>query len=288
MLELGLEKSPMTIPPPGSRNVMLVAQRTQIWQELAGFMLSAGIHFEWVPASMTPAEIATDLARPHTVLLIDLEPDKARSVAIVSACRQSTPGAPVIVVAPNPSIECARRLRQAGVFYLALSPISADELEAVLTSAFECFDGKRPDTSTCRATYHILLVDDDPDFATSMSALLESRGYIVSVARSGKEGLAKISAEAPDLIVLDVMMEYDSSGYEVTETLKVAPAFECHRNIPVLMVSAIPTDPSTRFSMAGEVDMVTPSRYLTKPVDIPRFLESIEELLGEQPQHAAV
>jgi hypothetical protein len=34
--------------------------------------------------------------------------------------------------------------------------------------------------------------------------------------------------------------------------------------------------------MAGEVEMVTPSRYVTKPVDIPAFLHSVEELLGEQ------
>ncbi len=271
--------------PPDTKRVLLAAPHTIVWEGLAGSMRSAGIECEWVRVTTTPADVAAAVARGRTVLVVDLEPDQVRSIGIITVCRQSAPSAPVIVVATNPSIECARRIRLAGVFYLALAPIGADEMHAVLANAFECFGGKRADTSTCRSTRRILVVDDDADFTASIAALLESRGYAVSVARSGREGLEKISAEAPDLIVLDVMMEYDSSGYEVTETVKFGPAFECFRHIPILMVSSIPTDPARRFSMAGEVDMVTPSRYLTKPVDIPTFLHSVEELLGE-PSHA--
>ncbi len=273
------------VPKPPLKRVLLVAPRTSAWEALAGSMTSAEIECQWVPDTTAAAEVASALGRGQTVLVVDLEPDQVRSIGVITMCRQSVPAAPVIVVAANPSIECARRVRLAGVFYLALAPIAADEMLAVLANAFECFDGKRADTSTCRATRRILVVDDDADFTASIAALLESRGYAVSVARSGKEGLEKISAEAPDLVVLDVMMEYDSSGYEVTEMVKFGPAFECFRHIPILMVSSIPTDPATRFSMAGEVEMVTPSRYLTKPVDIPVFLECVAELLGQQPHH---
>jgi hypothetical protein len=48
-----------------------------------------------------------------------------------------------------------------------------------------------------------------------------------------------------------------------------------------VMVSSIPLDPATRFSSAGELPMVTPNVYLTKPLDIPRFLAEIGALLGE-------
>jgi hypothetical protein len=50
--------------------------------------------------------------------------------------------------------------------------------------------------------------------------------------------------------------------------------------MPILMVSSIQQDPLSRFPKAmGEVEMITPDYYLTKPVDIPKFLEMVKELL---------
>jgi hypothetical protein len=46
------------------------------------------------------------------------------------------------------------------------------------------------------------------------------------------------------------------------------------------MVSSVPVDPATRFSLAAEVGMVTANAYLTKPLDIPRFLELLRTFLG--------
>ena len=135
--------------------------------------------------------------------------------------------------------------------------------------------------STDRATRRILLVDDDADFTLSTTTLLESQGYIVSTARSAKEGLEKVLTDSPDLIVLDVMMEHESAGYQLNQALKFGPEFESFRRVPILMVSSIPIDPARRFQMAGEVEMVTPNSYLTKPVDIAAFLSEIRALLGE-------
>jgi CheY-like chemotaxis protein len=87
--------------------------------------------------------------------------------------------------------------------------------------------------------------------------------------------------------VLDVMMENDSAGYEVNEALKYAPEFESVRHIPILMVSSIAADPSTRFSRSEELAMVIPNAYLTKPLDIVRFLSEVASLLGEQAELGA-
>jgi CheY-like chemotaxis protein len=136
----------------------------------------------------------------------------------------------------------------------------------------------------CRAVRRILIIDDDQDFVASTTALLEAYGYVVSAASTGSDGLHKARIEQPDLIVLDVMMENDSAGYEVNEAVKFAPGFESLRHIPILMVSSIDTDPATRFSTADEAPMITPNVYLTKPLDIPRFLAEVSALLGELPQ----
>ena len=48
----------------------------------------------------------------------------------------------------------------------------------------------------------ILVVDDDPDIRTVLTALLESRGYKVVTASDGKEGLDTLKAEKPDRLLL--------------------------------------------------------------------------------------
>jgi DNA-binding response OmpR family regulator len=124
----------------------------------------------------------------------------------------------------------------------------------------------------------ILIIDDDRDFCTSTTALLESQGYSVSSVASGKEGVARVKKSRPALIILDVMMEHAFAGYEVTQALKFAGTAD-DRAVPILMVSSVPLDPATRFSGAGEVEMVTPDDYMTKPLDIDKFLLTVRDLL---------
>ncbi len=126
----------------------------------------------------------------------------------------------------------------------------------------------------------ILIVDDDPDFRASTAAILISQGYKVITAESGKEGLAKITSEPPDLVILDIMMEYDSAGYEVNQAIKFREEFP--HDIPIVMVSSIQVDPATLFSRATEVELVTPDAYLTKPLDIPELLERVRTLLEKR------
>lgn len=129
----------------------------------------------------------------------------------------------------------------------------------------------------------VLLIDDDADFRASARALLETEGYAVSEATSGREGLEKILEMRPDLIVLDIMMETLEEGYGVTQAIKFRDEYDACRDTPILMVSSIRESPDERFPMAGELAMIRPDRYMTKPVDVPRFLELVGRLAR---QHA--
>ena len=126
----------------------------------------------------------------------------------------------------------------------------------------------------------ILIIDDDADFCASLTAVLESQGYRVCCAASAREGLARIISEPPDLIVLDVIMEYDSAGYEVNQALKFRDEYLAERNIPILMVSSIQLDPATLYGRAAEVQTITPDAYLTKPLHIPEFLDQVRKMLA--------
>lgn len=262
--------------------VLIAANHTPAWDEMSRTLQSDGVDCVWVLPTATPTDVAQDLQRCSAAIVVDLTPDPVRGMNLVTACRQNARSCPVVVVAANPSIELARRLRLSGVFYIALDPMTTEELRSVLANAFGCLARKRPDTSMCRAKRRVLIVDDDADFVAAIATLLESQGYCVSSARSGREGLERLRAESPDLIVLDVMMEDDWSGYAVNQAVKYSQGFECFRHIPILMVSSVAVAPADQFSMAGEVDMVTPNSYLTKPVDLTAFLREVKTLLGEQ------
>lgn len=125
----------------------------------------------------------------------------------------------------------------------------------------------------------VLLIDDDIDYRESVRSLLETEGYDVIEAGSGKEGLMRLVEHRPDAIVLDVMMESTEEGYGVAEAIKFEERFAEFRSVPVLMVSSIQETPEERFPMAPEVGMIAPDRYLRKPLDIDLFLETLRRLL---------
>jgi len=132
------------------------------------------------------------------------------------------------------------------------------------------------------ANEKILIIDDDDDYRTSIRTLLENHNYAVSEASSGKEGLTKISEFKPNLIVLDIMMETVDEGYSLNQIIKFQKKFEEYKDIPILMISSIEEDPYTRFGHAGgQVEMIIPDQYMTKPVDIPKFLDLVEKLLNK-------
>lgn len=129
----------------------------------------------------------------------------------------------------------------------------------------------------------ILIIDDDPDYRASTGSLLESHGYVVIEAESGKVGLRKLVEQKPDIIVLDVMMECDAEGYGVTQAIKYQEQYAAFQNIPIVMISTIGSSPDELFSMAGELDMVHPDFYLTKPIDIPKFLAVVQRAAARCP-----
>ncbi len=264
--------------PSGPKRALLVVDPSPAWTEIVEALRADDIESEITPLPATPDQIMRRLQRGGTVLVVDLSADAVRGMTLVTACRRAVHRAPVVVVATNPSVELARRIRLSGVFYLALQPVSVEEMRTALHDAYDCMVRERPDTSMCHARRRVLIVDDDRDFVASTRALLEAQGYSVTSSANGGEALASVKADPPDLIVLDLMAEDDSGGYAVNQAIKFGQGFECLRHIPIVMVSV---DPSRRCHGGTGADATGPDVFLAKPLEIGRFLEAIKELLGE-------
>ncbi len=128
----------------------------------------------------------------------------------------------------------------------------------------------------------ILIIDDEDDYRASTRALLEGEGYQVVEATTGAEGLDVARTQRPDLIVLDIMMEYQGAGYSINQALKLSEEYRDLRDTPIIMVSSVQTDPASLFGWIGDTGAITPDVYLTKPLDVAEFLRRIRSLLEQK------
>lgn len=124
------------------------------------------------------------------------------------------------------------------------------------------------------APKRILLIDDDPDFSLAHRLVLESAGYIVDEAANGVEGLAKMQANRPDLILMDVMMTSPLEGYYTTQQISDDPGLS---RIPILMVSAIA---GTQHAQAFPTDQYLNIReFISKPIEPKKLLAKVKRYI---------
>lgn len=127
----------------------------------------------------------------------------------------------------------------------------------------------------------ILIVDDDKDLVQTLEAALRHNGYDVVKAYSGTEGLSVLVKEKPDLIILDVMMETDTAGFEIANQIRssrTSSRYAEFKDIPIIMLTAINQVTNSRFSL-DENDSFLPAikDFLTKPIKIEELLKTIEK-----------
>src|ERR1700736_255989 len=114
----------------------------------------------------------------------------------------------------------------------------------------------------------VLLVDDDADILGAMRTVLDRKGYRVLTAADGNMGLAVAEQEAPDLVIVDMMMP-KKSGFLVLEKLKAR-----NKDVPrVIMVTA---NEGGRHRAYAE--MLGVDDYIRKPFAMDKLLESVRLL----------
>ena len=127
-----------------------------------------------------------------------------------------------------------------------------------------------------RAT--ILIVDDTPQNARLLDAVLSPQGYRVLVAGSGQEGLDKISGEKPDLVLLDIVMP-DMSGLEVCLRIRREPGT---RLLPVVMMTSSGDQDKASAIEAGADD------FIARPFDQPELLARVRSLIRIKAYHDTI
>lgn len=115
----------------------------------------------------------------------------------------------------------------------------------------------------------ILLVDDEPSIRETLSFILEMEGFRVETACDGEEGLEKIRALVPPVVLLDAMMPR-RDGFDVCRTVKADPRLA---GVKVVMLTALGQKTDQEKGVAAGADF-----YLTKPFDEDELLALLRRL----------
>ncbi len=151
----------------------------------------------------------------------------------------------------------------------SLSSVSTDmpDLDAV--------PGDRGSLELDEGTTKILVVDDEVDILNLIEKVLTDRGYKVVTATRGKEALALVKSEYPDLIILDAMLP-EVHGFDVCKKIKGSAKYG---HIPVIMISAIYR--GWRFAKDLK-DSYGVDLFMEKPFKITELLQAVEKQLQNE------
>lgn len=119
----------------------------------------------------------------------------------------------------------------------------------------------------------VLVIDDSRDACLSLSRLLELSGHVVAVALDGPRGVERAHAFRPDVVLCDINLQSEMSGYAVAQTLRRDPRL---KSAFLVAITGYGQDEDRRRAIAAGFD-----RHLTKPVGYEALQSLLASLLGE-------
>ena len=123
----------------------------------------------------------------------------------------------------------------------------------------------------------ILIIDDDIDTLKLVGIMLERKGFRILASTTGKKGLQLAMEEAPDLILLDIMIP-DINGYEISRSIRSNPKTD---SIPIIMFTArSQVDDKVEGLEAGA------DAYITKPARPRELFAQVNSILKRAPQRS--
>lgn len=119
--------------------------------------------------------------------------------------------------------------------------------------------------------HKILIIDDELEFLSLLESRLKKSGYKVVTATNGKDGLSKVRAEQPDMILLDIVMP-QMGGYEFYKEIKRWPR---DSQTPILILTG-------RGAMKDTFEAIGADAFMEKPIGLQELLGKIELLLKDK------
>lgn len=118
----------------------------------------------------------------------------------------------------------------------------------------------------------VVYIEDEQEMIDLVKLILTRKGYQVTGAGGGREGLAIVRNDPPDLVLLDLMMP-DMDGWDVYQQMK---ADDLTRSIPVIVVTA----KAQNIDKVLGLHIAKVDDYISKPFSPQELLDSVERVLA--------
>jgi CheY-like chemotaxis protein len=213
------------------------------------------------------------------LILLDLMMPEMDGFEFLSAVRENEAWRDlmiVVITARDLSKEDIGRLNGQVRDVLQKGSVSGVDLLRKIQSQLD-FHLDRNMTTQTKERGKVLYIEDNEDNVVLIRTWLEVRHFQVVVAADGEQGVAAAKAELPTLILMDMAMPV-MDGWEATKLIKADPTT---RHIPIVGISA--------HAMLGDREKAIQAGcddYLTKPVKLPELMQSIDNVLGDDPAGA--
>ncbi len=212
----------------------------------------------------------------NACVIVDTELQDIPGLKAIPIIRSLCAQAKIIFTAPENSLELEAQVRALDVFYYFISSADSAELVAAVKEAIGAPKPRRSGSPP-----KVLIVDDDPDFQATIRSFLQSAGYSVISAYSEREGLELARREKPDAILLDIIMQTTTDGFDFCREARRDPEI---KHTPLLGVSAIEKVIGVPCPPDMDPDLFPVDAYLSKPVAPEKLLEVLKGLLPAEGQ----
>ena len=123
----------------------------------------------------------------------------------------------------------------------------------------------------------VLLVDDDVDLVEMNTAVLTARGIDVAGAYSAREAREALKRDVPDLVVVDVMMETQTAGFDLARDIHAE-----RPDLPILMLTGVREATGVPFAFEPDETWLPVAQFIEKPFDAAALADKIEQTLKER------
>ena len=257
----------------GSKRVLIVDSDSEAARQVSSILVEEGYDVEVTATISAMAERIRDVKFDCVIMDVDLP--EMPGYKAVSILKTIDPRVHVIMTATVNTAELEAEVRKQDIFYYYIKSFGREELVEAVRDVFKKM-GKLRQTRQKNEPPEILVIDDDPNFVIIMRPVLESKGYKVTAACNREEAMKVLKKRKPDLILLDIMMEKMTDGFDICYKLKHNPEM---KKIPVLAVSSITAETGLRFSPTTDGEYFEADDFMEKPVAPTALLARIDKLL---------
>ncbi len=249
---------------PATVRVLVVDDHPGTAKTLARALAQLGPQVEAIHATSGREALERVAGDSVDVLITDMMMPGMNGLELIDNMQSNPGGRPthiILITAYDvPGLkETARRLKVDETILKPVRPERICQIVGNIIQSMGTSPAPAPAPQSARQPFRILIADDVPDNVVLLSRYMQNEGYSYLTAASGSETLAKVRAELPDLVLLDVNMP-DKDGFAVLEEMRADPALE---HIPVIILTAArmhPDDVQAGLNLGAD-------DYITKPFD---------------------